>query len=484
MTNSTQFIATGPTKGEDDIAFQTNPPDTNTQYLVGVDVSGLAIGVKGTGTEPTNGAGVQGNGSGTGWGVSGFGGNAARGTIAIGATQSAGVLGQGGQGPQAGAPGVVGIGASAAGAISPPPTIPAMRPGFPGAGMIGQGGANLGEDGEVLGAADGVRGYGAGNFSGVAGFGDPTAGGNGVFGQGGGPPAPPPGQPAAPGGPGVKGIGGSNQFGGADGVQGFGGGTFSGVSGFGSEQSGTGVFGLGGGTNGPGVRGIAAGAAITGSTRPVGVYGQGGPVGDGIQGIGSVGVRGISAGSDGDIGVTGEAGPNCIAIAGLANEGGEAGFFGGPVVVEGELTVSGAPAALFEGEVTVAGDFTVTGAKSAAVPHPDGTHRRLYCMESPESWFEDFGIGCLEGDRVAIALDPDFAATVKADDYHVFISEYGDNHALFVSGRTESGFEVCARTPVAHARFSYRVVARRKDIEAERLAPVALTRPGRLKAAR
>jgi len=33
----------------------------------------------------------------------------------------------------------------------------------------------------------------------------------------------------------------------------------------------------------------------------------------------------------------------------------------------------------------------IGGPKSAAVPHPDGTLRRLYCVESPESWFEDFG---------------------------------------------------------------------------------------------
>ena len=33
--------------------------------------------------------------------------------------------------------------------------------------------------------------------------------------------------------------------------------------------------------------------------------------------------------------------------------------------------------------------------RSAAVPHPDGFHRRLYCIECPESWFEDFGEGTL-----------------------------------------------------------------------------------------
>jgi hypothetical protein len=37
------------------------------------------------------------------------------------------------------------------------------------------------------------------------------------------------------------------------------------------------------------------------------------------------------------------------------------------------------------------GDLQVTGTKAAVVPFPDGTHRALYCMESPELWFEDFG---------------------------------------------------------------------------------------------
>ncbi len=35
------------------------------------------------------------------------------------------------------------------------------------------------------------------------------------------------------------------------------------------------------------------------------------------------------------------------------------------------------------------------GTKSAAVPHPDGSHRLLYCVEAPEAWFEDFGEGTI-----------------------------------------------------------------------------------------
>jgi hypothetical protein len=71
----------------------------------------------------------------------------------------------------------------------------------------------------------------------------------------------------------------------------------------------------------------------------------------------------------------------------------------------------------------------VNGTKSAAVPFPDGSRRLLYTMESPESWFEDFGISQLLNGNAEVTLDPGFAAIVTSDVYHVFISEYGDNNA-------------------------------------------------------
>ena len=64
-----------------------------------------------------------------------------------------------------------------------------------------------------------------------------------------------------------------------------------------------------------------------------------------------------------------------------------AGFFIGQVYINGPLVIAG-------------------GAKSAAVPHPDGTHRLLYCMESPESWFEDFGTGTISGGKAEVKLAP------------------------------------------------------------------------------
>src|SRR5262249_50428628 len=89
----------------------------------------------------------------------------------------------------------------------------------------------------------------------------------------------------------------------------------------------------------------------------------------------------------------------------------------------------GAAAAVFGGNVQIQGNLTVTGSfpKSAAVPHPDGTLRRLYCQEAPEPWFEDFGQGQLVNGRTTVRLDPDFAPLVRSDDYAVFLTPEGDS---------------------------------------------------------
>jgi hypothetical protein len=191
--------------------------------------------------------------------------------------------------------------------------------------------------------------------------------------------------------------------------------------------------------------------------------------GDGVQGIGHSGsgfvgngVHGIGFDADG-VGVLGEAhnGATAIGIQGISNTG-YAGLFGGRVLINGSLFVTG--------NLTVFGSIP----KSAAVPHPDGSHRRLYCQESPESWFEDFGFGRLVNGRVHIALDPDFAALVDTDAYHVFVTEYDGHGSLAVFERTITGFDVRAMSPTASSQFSYRIVAKRKDLVAPRLERVTL----------
>ena len=106
-------------------------------------------------------------------------------------------------------------------------------------------------------------------------------------------------------------------------------------------------------------------------------------------------------------------------------------------------TRTGRAAAVFEGNVIIAGDLTVTGTKHAAVPRAGGAHTLLYCLESPESWLEDFGEARLVNGRAQIRIDRGFAQTIDTRSYHVFISAYQSEH-VFVNKRSRNGFEIRA----------------------------------------
>ena len=218
-----------------------------------------------------------------------------------------------------------------------------------------------------------------------------------------------------------------------------------------AESAGTGVLGQ-----------SVSGLPILGQVAPgssantIAIYGLNNSTFTGPgPGAGGFGVYGLSAKGHGLVGATAAAG--AAAVVGATNG------------------VAGAYAAAFYGRVIVGGDFTVVnGAKSAAVAHPDGTHRRLYCVESPESWFEDFGSGQLDGGCADIVIDPDFAAMVDLSSYHVFLTQYDAHHVLAVSDRTPNGFRVHANSPDGNGEFSWRVVARRRDIRSARLEPVTI----------
>jgi len=69
-------------------------------------------------------------------------------------------------------------------------------------------------------------------------------------------------------------------------------------------------------------------------------------------------------------------------------------------------------------------------------------------------------------------------ALVDTGAYHVFLTSYGPQH-LYVEQRDEEGFDVRAESaepgkPPGEGTFSYRVVAKRKDVNAPRLAPFEL----------
>ena len=107
---------------------------------------------------------------------------------------------------------------------------------------------------------------------------------------------------------------------------------------------------------------------------------------------------------------------------------------------------------------------------------PDGTTHRMYCQESPEPWFEDFGRGTLEGGKAEITLDSGFVAVVKADDYDVFLTPYGDSKGLYVSSKVTGKFTVAEQQGgTSKLAFGYRVVARRRDDVGKRLEKIDLT---------
>jgi hypothetical protein len=134
-------------------------------------------------------------------------------------------------------------------------------------------------------------------------------------------------------------------------------------------------------------------------------------------------------------------------------------------------------AGFFWGPLVVLGDFIIAGPiKSGAVRHKDGSHRLVYAMESPETWFEDFGEAKLVRGKARVKISPDFAAIVDTKTYYVFLTPHGDSAGLFVTSRTSGGFEVREQgRGTSSLSFAYRIVAHpRQASDNKRLAKIKL----------
>jgi hypothetical protein len=376
--------------------------------------------------------------------------------------------------------------------------------------------ASTGANGGTPNASQALRGTGGQNFAGLVGSGGPNSGA-GVVGFG-----------ASTLGAGVVGVasGALEPFTNPD-VGVWGSAHFTAKTGVrGTSGSGIGVRGDSGGSGNQGLIGVlgtadpnsqniatpgqAAGVYGLSNASAFGVVGQANN-GVGVQGSsnGNVGVLGVSNASVGVFAnsisstalfATSGSGTGIVsstnngnAIQGASN--GNVGVLGTSNSSIGGFFASGTAtglyatgpasgfAARFDGPVLVNGNFTAMGgSKSAAVPHPDGSYRRLYCVESPESWFEDFGRDQLVNGRARVRLDPDFDALVRGDDYDVFLTPYGDTKGLYVSNKGPHAFEVReVQNGTGGLAFGYRVVAKRKDIAGPRLekveVPAAPRRP-------
>jgi hypothetical protein len=290
------------------------------------------------------------------------------------------------------------------------------------------------------------------------------------------------------------------------GVQGTNDGTYAGVYGL-NTGTGAGVLGSASAAaaaiegdnagSGPGVAGTSTGGhgvkGMTSNSSAIGVYGvntSGGTGGIGVWGVNTSSGQGLAnaavvgtnqGGGTALVGFTD--GPGSIGLAGASNTGIGAygssrsyiGLFGytetGYAVV-GVANSKGGLAGEFVGPVLVTGSLTVQGAKSAAVKTKSGL-KRLYCMESPESWFEDFGSGQLNQGKTTVSLEPGFAEIVRTDSYHVFLTPHDESEGLYVTQRNPSGFTVQEQHGgKSNVSFSYRIVAKRADIEGPRLESV------------
>jgi hypothetical protein len=218
---------------------------------------------------------------------------------------------------------------------------------------------------------------------------------------------------------------------------------------------------------GSGVAGARNGANLAG------VIGSNGSDGFGVYGVSQSGA-GVQGQSTSGVGLRGVS-TNFVGLVGIST--GNIGLYGNNNVPNVPAfyaeNLSGAPVAgFFYGDVQVQGNFSVVGgAKAAAVVMPDGTQAMMYSQEAPEPFFEDFGKGRLAGGVAQVTLDPEFASLVQLGDYYVFAFPEGDTRGLFVSRKTPAGFEVreCGGG-TGNIAFTYRIVARRKDIPGKRFA--------------
>ena len=240
---------------------------------------------------------------------------------------------------------------------------------------------------------------------------------------------------------------------------------------YGTTPSGSGVYGYS--SSGYGVQaGSSSGTGLyASSTGGVGVdaHSSTNNAAQGTSGSG-IGVQGTSSSGYGVYGSS----PSNYAVVGVTTSGNgvygqvsaanQAGVVGRQLASSGNWAIYGF------------GNIGATGTKSAVVPAEDGKgHLTLYCMESPECWFEDFGSARLSHGYASVRIDPEFAQTVHTGEYHVFVQAEGECRGLSVRDKTPAGFvvqELAGGT--SGASFAYRIVARRKDVSAPRLNRVTL----------
>lgn len=107
------------------------------------------------------------------------------------------------------------------------------------------------------------------------------------------------------------------------------------------------------------------------------------------------------------------------------------------------------------------------GAVSTIVKDINNNEKVMFAPEAPEVLFEDYGKGQLVNGTAYIQLDPTYANNIVVNSKHdlrVFIQLEGDCNGVYVTNKTQNGFEVKELSGgTSNVKFSYHVVGNRAD---------------------
>ncbi len=112
-----------------------------------------------------------------------------------------------------------------------------------------------------------------------------------------------------------------------------------------------------------------------------------------------------------------------------------------------------------------------TGTMPAACTVKDlnGNEVEMYSSESPDFVFNDFGEGELKNGKTHIDLDPIYAKSVVIDRKHplrVFVQLEGNCKGVFVTNKTETGFDVEELdNGTSNTTFQWQVICNVKDVK-------------------
>ena len=131
--------------------------------------------------------------------------------------------------------------------------------------------------------------------------------------------------------------------------------------------------------------------------------------------------------------------------------------------------------------VYYSGNLAGSGTKSCVMRTSQGP-KALYCVESPENWFEDMGEAVIKNGKCRVEIAKDFMEVITINDtikYHVFITPHGNIGNWWIVKEKDAFTLYCENTNINDISFDYKITAKRKGYENLRMkdAPEAYTDP-------